>query len=554
MFRNIGTKIILVFGVVASIAMLSMIAFYTYTQENSILAQNERTMKKLTESVIEGLQTVMLAGYADIAQSYAQRLKRVPEVTDFVILRTNGREAFLDNSTITSVNTRIGDTEFVDKDKPQLRQILPADSPQLREVLRTQQQTSYYELDQNNSRSLTFLAPILNYKECHKCHGGDNPLRGVLKLTTSLEPIEQDIRSSRYQSLIVLLVMLVFVFLVTYVLIRRSVVRPINALTDAMREVSKGDMDHMIPVTGRDELSRMATSFNQMSREVVLSYRGLKSEQNKLNTIILSSLEGIVVTDSGGNIVLVNPAAERLVGKTEAQIRADGFLNILDDPELISNNLCQDPSKLTPKLVEYKSHMLEMLASSILASSGEVIGSTILLRDITAEKNLESQLRELSTTDGLTKLFNRRHLDDSLDVELKRARRYKMDVSILMFDVDHFKRFNDEHGHDQGDRVLQTLAKVMRDAVREVDIPCRYGGEEFLIILTNTPANGALVIAERLRQSVEETLIDGLRVTISIGVASFPAIDVESPEKFIELADAALYRAEDGGRNCVRVA
>jgi diguanylate cyclase (GGDEF)-like protein/PAS domain S-box-containing protein len=351
-----------------------------------------------------------------------------------------------------------------------------------------------------------------------------------------------------------LLVMLVFVFLVTYVLIRRSVVRPINALTDAMREVSKGDMDHMIPVTGRDELSRMATSFNQMSREVVLSYRGLKSEQNKLNTIILSSLEGIVVTDSGGNIVLVNPAAERLVGKTEAQIRADGFLNILDDPELISNNLCQDPSKLTPKLVEYKSHMLEMLASSILASSGEVIGSTILLRDITAEKNLESQLRELSTTDGLTKLFNRRHLDDSLDVELKRARRYKMDVSILMFDVDHFKRFNDEHGHDQGDRVLQTLAKVMRDAVREVDIPCRYGGEEFLIILTNTPANGALVIAERLRQSVEETLIDGLRVTISIGVASFPAIDVESPEKFIELADAALYRAKDGGRNCVRVA
>ncbi|MEH6470141.1 MAG: diguanylate cyclase [Halopseudomonas sp.] len=554
MFRNIGSKIISVFGVVASIAMLSMIAFYTYNQEQSILAQNERTMKKLTESVIEGLQTVMLAGYADIAQSYAQRLKRVPEVIDFVILRTNGREAFLDNSTITSVNKRIGDDDFVDKEKTRLHQILPSDSSQLREVLRTQQQTSYYEVDENNERLLTFLAPVLNYQECHKCHGGDRPVRGVLKLTTSLKPIEDDIARTRYQSLVVLVVMLVLVFFVTYFLIRRSVVRPINALTDAMLEVSKGDMDQIIPVMGQDELSRMATSFNQMSREVLHSYRGLKNEQDKLNTIILSSLEGIVVTDSAGHIVLVNPAAERLVGKSVEQIRAGGFLNILDDPELVSQNLCQDPSKLEPKLVEYKSHMLEMLASSILAPGGEVIGSTILLRDITEEKKLETKLRELSTTDGLTKLYNRRHLDDSLDIELKRARRYKMDLSILMFDVDHFKRFNDEHGHDQGDRVLQTLADVMRDAVREVDIPCRYGGEEFLIILTNTPPNGALITAERLRKSVEETLIDGLNVTISIGVASFPAIDVEEAEKFIELADAALYRAKDEGRNCVCVA
>ncbi|MEH6825109.1 MAG: diguanylate cyclase [Motiliproteus sp.] len=554
MFKNIGTKIISVFGIVSSIAMLGMIAFYTYTQEQTILAQNERTMKKLTESVIEGLQAVMLAGYADIAESYAQRLKRVTEVTDFVIMRTNGREAFLDNSTITSVNGRIGDEEFIDKESTRLHQILPPDSSQLRKVLKAKQLISYYELDANNDRLLTFLAPILNDQECHKCHGGDNPVRGVLKLTTTLAPIDADITRTYYQSLVVLVVMLLFVFLVTYVLIRRSVVRPINALTNAMREVSKGDMDQLIPVKGRDELSHMAASFNQMSREVLHSYRGLKHEQDKLNTIILSSLEGIVVTDSGGNIVLVNPAAERLLNKTEAQMRAGGFLNILDDPELITRNLCQDPSKLAPTLIEYKGHMLEMLASSILAPSGEVIGSTILLRDITAEKNLESQLRELSTTDGLTKLFNRRHLDDSLVLELKRARRYKMDLSILMFDVDHFKRFNDEHGHDQGDRVLQALAQVMRDAVREVDIPCRYGGEEFLIILTNTPPGGAQTIAERLRENVAETLIDGLSVTISIGVASFPARDVEASDKFIELADAALYRAKDEGRNRVCVA
>ncbi|WP_210398165.1 sensor domain-containing diguanylate cyclase [Motiliproteus sediminis] len=554
MFKNIGHKIITVFGLVASIAMLSMIAFYTYNQEQSILAQNKRTMEKLTESVIEGLQTVMLAGYADIAQNYATRLKRVPEVVDFVILRTNGKEAFLDNSTIDSVNTRIGEEDFIPKDNTRIHQVLPTSDQHLQQVLQEREQISYYETDVNNEQLLTFLAPIKNDKDCHRCHGGDNPIRGVLKLTTSLAPIKQDIAATRSQSMVVLVVMLGLVFVVTSYLIRRSVVQPINKLTDAMLEVSRGDLDQVVPVIGRDELSRMAQSFNHMSREVLNSYKGLKNEQDKLNTILLSSLEGIVVTDSNGDVVLVNPAAEVLLDKSSEEIRVGGFLNLLDDPELVKHNLCKDPSQLEPVLVEYKNRILQMLASSILAPTGEAIGSAILLRDITEEKKLENQLRELSTTDALTKLYNRRHLDETLDVELKRARRYKLDLSVLMFDVDHFKRFNDEHGHDQGDRVLQHLAGVMRECIREVDVPCRYGGEEFLIILTNTARNGALITAERLREAVEASRIDGLQVTISIGVASYPYLDVEESDEFVERADAALYEAKEQGRNRVWMA
>jgi len=554
MFNNIGHKIITVFGMVASIAMLSMIGFYTYNQEQTILAQNERTMKKLTESVIEGLQTVMLAGYADIAQNYATRLKRVPEVVDFVIMRTNGKEAFLDNSTITSVNTRLGEEDFLPKENTRIHQVLPAANEHLNKALQEQHLISYYETDVNNDQLLTFLAPVPNDKDCHRCHGGDNPIRGILKLTTSLAPIKQDIAATRSQSMIVLVVMLALLFVVTSFLIRRSVVQPINKLTDAMREVSRGDLDQVIPVIGHDELSRMAQSFNHMSREVLNSYKGLKNEQDKLNTILLSSLEGIVVTDSNGDVVLVNPAAQVLLGKTTEEIRHSGFLSLLDDPELIKHNLVKDPALLEPVLVEYNGRILQMLASSILAPTGEVIGSAVLLRDITEEKKLENQLRELSTTDALTKLFNRRHLDDTLDVELKRARRYKLDLSILMFDVDHFKRFNDEHGHDQGDRVLQHLALVMRECIREIDVPCRYGGEEFLIILTNTPRSGALISAERLREAVEVSRIDGLQVTISIGVASYPYLDVDESDEFVERADAALYRAKEQGRNCVCIA
>ncbi|HEY5717413.1 MAG TPA: diguanylate cyclase [Motiliproteus sp.] len=554
MFRHIGHKIISVFGIVASMAMLSMIGFYTYNQEQTILAQNERTMKKLTESVIEGLQTVMLAGYADIAQNYASRLKRVPEVVDFVIMRPNGKEAFLDNSTITNVNTRLGEEDFLPKDNTRIHQVLPSNHEHLLQTLNERRLISYYETDINNDQLLTFLAPIPNDKDCHRCHGGDSPIRGILKLTTSLAPIKQDIADTRSQSLVVLLGMLALLFVVTSFLIRRSVVQPINKLTDAMLEVSRGDLDQVVPVIGRDELSRMAQSFNHMSREVLNSYKGLKNEQDKLNTILLSSLEGIVVTDSNGDVVLVNPAAELLLGKDTTEIQAGGFLRLLDDPELIKHNLVKDPALLEPVLVEYKGRILQMLASSILAPTGEVIGSAVLLRDITEEKKLENQLRELSTTDALTKLFNRRHLDETLDAELKRARRYKLDLSILMFDVDHFKRFNDEHGHDQGDRVLQHMAVVMRECIREIDVPCRYGGEEFLIILTNTPRNGAMITAERLREAVESSRIDGLQVTISIGVASYPYLDVEESDEFIERADAALYRAKEQGRNCVCLA
>ncbi len=550
MFIHIGNKIITVFSLVASLAMLSMIFFYTHNQEQSIMAQNERTMKKLTESVIEGLQTVMLAGYADIAHSYAKRLKRVPEVTDFVIMRTNGKEAFLDNSTIINVNNRLGEEDFDPRDTPSLHQVLPATDPHLQRVVATQKLTTYYETDAQNQRLLTFLAPIINAKECNRCHGSEYPLRGVLKLTTSLEPIQHDIKVARYQSLIVLVVALVLVLLITSFLIRRSVVRPIDQITKAMHEVTRGDLDQEVPVFGRDELSRMATSFNHMSRQVLNTYKGLKGEQDKLNTVILSSQEGIVVTDSSGAIVLVNPAAERLLAKSRDEIINGGFLNIIDEPSRVRE--CLDQTGGAPVLIEYRDKILQMVASSILAESGDVvIGSSVLLRDVTEEKKMEKSLIKMSTTDGLTGLFNRRHLDSSLDIELKRARRYKLDLSIIMFDVDHFKRFNDEHGHDQGDRVLQVLADVMREAVREVDIPCRYGGEEFLIILTNTPRSGALITAERLRAMVEARVIDNLNVTISLGVACFPYQDVLEADEFIEMADKQLYRAKDEGRNRV---
>jgi diguanylate cyclase (GGDEF)-like protein/PAS domain S-box-containing protein len=508
-------------------------------------------MTKLTESVIQGLQSVMLAGYADIARGFAARLEQVPDVTDFRILRVTGQQAFLDNSTIEDVNARRGDEEFLPRDDETSSQVLPGDHPELNKTLTDQATTTYYETSSSGERFLTFLAPIVNDEGCHKCHGKDQPLRGVLKLTTSLAAVQEDIHKSLIQSTMVVGLAILGTLLLTGLLIRRAVVNPIDRVTRAMVRAADGDLTQTVPVMGRDELSQMAFSFNHMTRQLMQTYTGLRNEQDKLATIILSAREGIVVTDSDGKVVLMNPAAELLLGKSMRELVDSGFMSLIDDPSGLKNLLERDPSIKEPETVHFNQRVLSVYAATIRTPQGGVVGSAALIRDITEEKRLEERLRRLSTTDGLTGLFNRRHLDETLTTELERALRYNAPLSIMMFDVDHFKRFNDEHGHDQGDRVLQAIAQSLQEHVRKVDVPCRYGGEEFLAILPGTNQAGAIIVSERLRHAIEQMEVDGLNVTISIGVASVPELDVRSSATLVEAADSALYRAKRAGRNQV---
>jgi diguanylate cyclase (GGDEF)-like protein/PAS domain S-box-containing protein len=550
-FAHIGHKIIAVVGIVVTLSLLAMGMFYIRQQEESILAQNERTMTKLTESVINGLQAVMLAGYADIARGFADRLEQVPDVTDFRILRTSGQQAFLDNATIEQVNRRRGDEEFLPRDEETTEQVLPGDHPEMQKVLAAQVTVPYYETRSDGERFLTFLAPIRNDEGCHKCHGKEKPLRGVLKLTTSLSAVQEDIRRTWMQSTVVIGAAIFCTLLLTGLIIRGAVVRPIDRVTRAMVRAADGDLTQTVPVMGRDELSKMAFSFNHMTRQLMQTYTGLRNEQDKLATIILSAREGIVVTDNEGKVVLMNPAAESLLGKSMHQVVSEGFLNLIDDAEGLRTLLERDAEIKESETIHFKGRVLSIYAATIRTHLGGTVGSAALIRDITEEKRLEDRLRRLSTTDGLTGLYNRRHLDETLATEMERALRYHSPLSIMMFDVDHFKRFNDEHGHDQGDRVLQALAQAMQEHVRKVDVPCRYGGEEFLAILPGTDQAGAIIVAERLRHSIEQMTVDGLRVTISIGVATIPALDVSRPELLIEAADRALYRAKRAGRNQV---
>jgi two-component system, cell cycle response regulator len=171
------------------------------------------------------------------------------------------------------------------------------------------------------------------------------------------------------------------------------------------------------------------------------------------------------------------------------------------------------------------------------------------------DESFHESLLSSALRDGLTKLFNKRYFLERLDSELKFAQRHQTALSLLLLDLDHFKKVNDTLGHLAGDSVLVTIAAQLGRAVRDEDVVARFGGEEFAIVLRAINVENAVHLAERLRRVVETTAVpfDGkeLRVTVSIGAAAFPTTPVNTPDQLVEAADKALYRAKRGGRNRV---
>jgi diguanylate cyclase (GGDEF)-like protein len=177
----------------------------------------------------------------------------------------------------------------------------------------------------------------------------------------------------------------------------------------------------------------------------------------------------------------------------------------------------------------------------------------ISLRDIRDRKEIEEKLNQLAITDSLTGIFNRRHIMVLAEQELERSQRLGRELSIVLFDVDHFKQVNDSFGHLVGDQVLESLARTCQANLRSFDSLGRYGGEEFLVVLPETDAPTAWAVAERLRSLVECLEVSQsqgvMRVSISLGTASLGMGRDADLDQLLEEADRALYQAKESGRN-----
>jgi len=192
-------------------------------------------------------------------------------------------------------------------------------------------------------------------------------------------------------------------------------------------------------------------------------------------------------------------------------------------------------------------------------TKGRVEHICLIVYDVTeiAVNRLQLQtanqkLHLLSRTDGLTGLLNRKTWEVEMQQEFRRFQRHQQACSLIMFDIDHFKNINDNHGHPAGDEVIRQTAAIVKDSIREVDIAGRYGGEEFAVILVNTAAEGALMVAERLRTRIENLTVKyedlEIHYTISLGVSELNS-KVREPVAWIDAADKGLYQAKHNGRN-----
>jgi diguanylate cyclase (GGDEF)-like protein/PAS domain S-box-containing protein len=298
--------------------------------------------------------------------------------------------------------------------------------------------------------------------------------------------------------------------------------------------------------------------------------------------IVESLVVPTFVLDVQGQVIIWNRACERLTGLAAAEVigTSNHWRCLYDKPHptladlilqgrtdeidalyaehgnttearygLSAENWCDMP-RLGTRLY------LMMDAGPIYDEAGNLIAVVETFRDMTAQKQAQLALQQLASCDGLTAIANRRCFNDTLQNEWRHAMRELRPLSLLLVDVDNFKRYNDTYGHLAGDECLKCIAGAMASNMRANDLVARYGGEEFAIILPNQSDEGAAAVAERIRSTVAQLGLPDSRsdvgyVTVSIGVATVIPSLVSDPHQLVAAADAALYCAKYAGRNRV---
>ncbi|MBI1273727.1 MAG: diguanylate cyclase [Alphaproteobacteria bacterium] len=260
-----------------------------------------------------------------------------------------------------------------------------------------------------------------------------------------------------------------------------------------------------------------------------------------------------------GQILFVNRKTCLLLGRSGALLRKMKLFDFFADPEDATDfhTMLDTIKELRELEIRMKNHggreFMAEVAAILTDYSGE--GAVLVaLNDISQRKQLEAELFHQATTDALTGISNRRHFLDQGEQELRRARRFARDLTLLMLDIDHFKAINDTHGHAAGDIVIQQVVKACQDELRQTDLIGRLGGEEFAILLPETGMKAATETAGRLRAAIADRKIPAGKIavqcTISVGLTQLEAQDGDI-DALLARADAALYRAKQAGRNRV---
>ena len=369
------------------------------------------------------------------------------------------------------------------------------------------------------------------------------------------------------------------------VLLLRDLQRRIATMLEAARRIGEGDFESRVPVEGDDEMAGLAREMNRMSDRLSEQMRQLRLQRKELNDSVRRIGEAFA---SGlDREALLAIVAETAVSACGADA---GRAGLRDQGRTIVTR--ETPGELAPLLRDAGTQVWQGEGEGVAtegelhaiaeAMSGSRAGDDILCaisvarrgepfsgeeretlrfligRTIASAENIDEHERaaEQAVTDGLTGIPNHRAFLQWLERESARVHRYGGELSLVLLDIDDFKLVNDTRGHLQGDRVLERIGSLLAEQLRGVDLAARYGGEEFVLALPDTPREGALLAAERLRRAVSQAEVEGIdgtppvSVTASLGVATMPG-DAADGHALIAAADEALYEAKRAGKNCV---
>jgi diguanylate cyclase (GGDEF)-like protein len=360
----------------------------------------------------------------------------------------------------------------------------------------------------------------------------------------------------------------------------------VKTMLKAARGIGEGDFSRKVPVVGRDEMAGLASEFNKMSDRLAAQMEELRRQRVEIDRSVRRIGQAFgsgldrhallrVVVEAALGACDATYGTIALPGSRAAEVDAGAASDPIQDVVMSA----QGDALNEDALVARRSDGVHALAAPLrrLREKAESVGVMAIARqgdEFTATERdvfvyligqvaasmeniaLHELVSQQAVTDELTGLSNQRRFRELMAKEEERAQRFGHDLSLIMLDIDDFKRVNDEHGHLQGDEVLRTIGRILDKESRGIDEPARYGGEEFAVALLETDLVGAVEVAERIRSRIDAERVRGvdggspLRVTASVGAASMPA-SAKTAQDLIAAADAALYEAKRSGKNRV---
>lgn len=568
--------------------IVSCNAYISYRKEYRLLRENiEQAAKSLISTLsLASLNPVLAADKSyDVLTTYADAVVRnSTDIHEVAILSIDGQ--YIAHTQRGSTESKIGE-QYPEEDFNIFR-----DQP-------VEQFPMQMEVDEENHT--LFITPIAI----------DNSKFGWVILKYGHDKLI-DNRKKTLQSTTAYALMMMLLALLVVITLTKMVTTGLDALIKGTGIIESGNMAYRMNLKSSTEFELLALSFNKMLDSLQHSRNKLDRKIYEIETLFKASQAMNFQSDTDKLVkqILEMAATAIQAERCSIMLQSESSLDELEtkvifqkaedtfrtpDPtstikirsgegvagtvlktasSIIVNDGYKNPMFKSFKTSEYYESSIKQLIAVPLKIKDRVTG---VINGVNKEGNEDgfneddkrllealaqqaamavehARLYELAITDGLTKLFIHRYFQARLEEELLRAKRYHTDCSLILFDIDHFKKFNDTYGHQQGDIVLIEVAKLLKLAIRDtIDIPARYGGEEFTVILPETDSKGALLVAERIRKTIEAYEFPGqekaLKVTISLGVATYPE-HASFKASLIKKADMALYKCKNLGRNC----